>query len=60
MALDRRAGARAGGGASTIIHDQDDALAGADAVYAKSWGPVKHYGQPEEERRWSTGSATGG
>ena len=32
-----------------IIDDPDDALVGADAVYAKSWGSVKLYGRPEEE-----------
>ena len=32
-----------------IINDPDDAFVGADAVYVKSWGSVKLFGQPEEE-----------
>jgi len=42
----------AGGGAPRVVHDQDAAVAGADAVYAKSWGPVSLYGQPEAQRSW--------
>ena len=34
-----------------IINDPDDALVGADAVYAKSWGSVRLFGQPDEEAR---------
>ena len=41
-----------GGGRPSIVHDQDAAIAGADAVYAKSWGPVTLYGQPEAQRAW--------
>jgi len=42
----------AGGGTPRLVHDQDAAIAGADAVYAKSWGPVSLYGQPEAQRPW--------
>jgi N-acetylornithine carbamoyltransferase len=42
----------AGGGAVTTVHDQEAAIAGADAVYAKSWGPVSLYGQAEAQRAW--------
>ncbi len=30
-----------------ISNDPDEATVGADAVYVKSWGSVKHFGQPE-------------
>lgn len=40
------------GGAVALSHDQASAIAGADAVYAKSWGPVSLYGQPEAQRAW--------
>ncbi len=33
-----------------IINDPDEALVGADAVYAKSWGSLKLFGDPEAER----------
>ena len=36
----------------TLVHDQDAAMSGADAVYAKSWGPVTFYGQPELQRSY--------
>jgi N-acetylornithine carbamoyltransferase len=42
----------AGAGAPRVVHDQDAAITGADAVYAKSWGPVPLYGQPEAQRSW--------
>ena len=32
--------AAAGGGSFRLTHDMDDAFAGADAVYPKSWGPL--------------------
>jgi len=41
-----------GGGSVRMIHDQAEAVAGADAVYAKSWGPVSLYGQAESQRAW--------
>lgn len=34
-----REGAAASGGSLRITHDMDDAFAGAEAVYPKSWGP---------------------
>ena len=34
----------------TVTHDQDAAFAGADAVYAKSWGRLDQIGLPMEER----------
>ena len=33
-------GAVASGGSFRVTHDMDDAFAGADAVYPKSWGPL--------------------
>lgn len=39
----------------TIINDPDEALVGADAVYVKSWGSVKHFGQTEEEQALRAG-----
>ncbi len=36
------AGAR--GGEIQVVHDQDEALEGAQVVYAKSWGAPQHYG----------------
>jgi N-acetylornithine carbamoyltransferase len=47
--------ARANGSMVTISNDPDDALIGADAVYVKSWGSLKHFGQPEEEREFRSG-----
>ena len=34
-----RANAKASGGSFTVLHDMDEAFAGADIVYPKSWGP---------------------
>jgi N-acetylornithine carbamoyltransferase len=48
-ALVRRLAQQSGGEFVHIIDDPDDAMVGADAVYVKSWGAVKLYGQPEEE-----------
>jgi len=45
-------GKEAGTGTLTLAHDQAAAIAGADAVYAKSWGPVSLYGQAEAQRPW--------
>ena len=42
----------AGGRAPRFVHDQDAAIAGADAVYAKSWGPVSLFGQHGPQREW--------
>lgn len=38
------------GGDITISHDIDSAYAGADAIYAKSWGAIPYFGNWEEER----------
>jgi N-acetylornithine carbamoyltransferase len=38
------------GGSVTVSHDLDQAVAGADAVYAKSWGSLAHFGDSEAER----------
>ncbi len=38
-----------------INNDPDDAVVGADAVYVKSWGSVKHYDHPEEEAAMRAG-----
>jgi len=34
----------------TVMHDQDEALKGADFVYAKNWSSYQHYGQIETEK----------
>ncbi len=39
------------GAAVDETDDLDGALAGADAVYAKSWGSLLHFGDPEGEAR---------
>lgn len=41
--------ARASGGRLTVSHDIEAAYAGADIVYAKSWGALPYYGRPSEE-----------
>jgi len=48
-ALVRKLAQQSGGEFVHIIDDPDDAMVGADAVYVKSWGAVKLYGQPQEE-----------
>jgi N-acetylornithine carbamoyltransferase len=40
------------GGSLTISHDISSAYRGADVVYAKSWGALPRYGQPEKEWEW--------
>ena len=47
--------ARDNGAMIHINNDPDDALVGADAVYVKSWGSVKHYDHPEEEAAMRAG-----
>src|SRR5437588_8294959 len=37
------------GGRVTIEHDVDEASAGAEVVYAKSWGSKNFYGAPEKD-----------
>jgi N-acetylornithine carbamoyltransferase len=49
-ALVRRIAQERGGEFVHIINDPDEALVGADAVYAKSWGSVKLFAKPDEER----------
>ena len=41
---------RESGGSLRISHDIDDAYAGADIVYAKSWGALPYFGQWEQEK----------
>jgi len=41
--------ARQNGAMLHIHNDPDDALVGADVVYVKSWGSVKHFGKPDDE-----------
>jgi N-acetylornithine carbamoyltransferase len=48
-ALIRRLAQERGGEFVHIIDDPDEAMVGADAVYVKSWGSVKLYGQTQEE-----------
>jgi ornithine carbamoyltransferase len=43
--------ARGSGGSLTITDDRDAALAGASAVYAKSWGSLETWGDLEAETR---------
>lgn len=40
---------QASGGSFEITHDIESAYADADVVYAKSWGALPYYGDPEEE-----------
>ena len=48
-ALIRRTAQQSGGEFVHIMNDPDEAVVGADAVYVKSWGSLKHFGQPEAE-----------
>ncbi|HXE56744.1 MAG TPA: N-acetylornithine carbamoyltransferase [Gemmatimonadales bacterium] len=41
--------ARRSGAMVQLIDDPDEAMVGADAVYAKSWGSLARFGRPEEE-----------
>jgi N-acetylornithine carbamoyltransferase len=41
--------AGASGGSLQVSHDIEAAYAGADVVYAKSWGALPYYGRPDEE-----------
>lgn len=38
------------GGSLTVTDDLDGAIAGAHAIYPKSWGSLEHFGQPDDER----------
>jgi N-acetylornithine carbamoyltransferase len=44
-----RANTAGNGGSLSVSHDIQAAYAGADFVYAKSWGALPFYGRPEEE-----------
>jgi N-acetylornithine carbamoyltransferase len=44
-----RDNAAASGGSLEVSHDIQAAYAGADFVYAKSWGALPFYGRPDEE-----------
>lgn len=48
-ALIRKITQERGGGFVHIMDDPDEAVAGADAVYVKSWGSLRHFGRPAEE-----------
>ena len=48
-ALIRKIAQAQGGEFVHIIPDPDEAVVGADVVYVKSWGSLKHFGQPEAE-----------
>jgi N-acetylornithine carbamoyltransferase len=52
-----RAAATASGGSVRETADRGDALAGADALYAKSWASPTHYGDVEAEARLRAGLA---
>ena len=41
--------AEASGGSLTVTHDIESAYRDADVVYAKSWGALEYYGNPEAE-----------
>ena len=41
-------------GNARVTHDQDEALAGADFVYAKNWASYEHYGEVlSRDRGWT-------
>ena len=42
------------GGTVKVTDDIDAAVAGADAVYVKSWGSLERFGKPDEERELRT------
>jgi len=44
-----RSNARDSGGSFSITHDIESAYTDADVVYAKSWGALPYYGNPEDE-----------
>jgi N-acetylornithine carbamoyltransferase len=39
------------GGKFTVSHNISEGYSDADVVYVKSWGSVKHYGDPREEKQ---------
>ncbi len=44
-----KANAELSGGSLQVSHDIESAYAGAEFVYAKSWGALPYYGRPAEE-----------
>ena len=48
-ALIRKIAQARGGEFVHIIPDPDEAVVGADVVYVKSWGSLRHFGKPEAE-----------
>ena len=50
-----RQNAAAAGGSFSVTHDIEAAYRGAEVVYAKSWGALPLYGQPEKEWEWRKG-----
>lgn len=44
-----RSNVEASGGSLQVSHDIEASYSGADVVYAKSWGALPYYGQPEQE-----------
>jgi N-acetylornithine carbamoyltransferase len=43
------------GGSLELTDDLDGAVDGAHAVYAKAWGSLLHFGNPDAERSWRDG-----
>lgn len=41
----------ANGSSFEVVNDMDEGLKGADIVYAKSWGSIKHYGKWDVEKK---------
>lgn len=54
-ALIRKIAQERGGEFVHIMNDPDEAVTGADAIYVKSWGSVKHFGHPSEEAELRAG-----
>jgi N-acetylornithine carbamoyltransferase len=46
-----RANSKRSGGSVSITHSRASAFKGVHAVYAKSWGSLKHYGNEADERQ---------
>lgn len=42
--------AQSRGGSLTVTDHLEDGVAGADAVYVKSWGALPYFGRPDEEK----------
>jgi ornithine carbamoyltransferase len=52
-----RAAANAAGGSLRETSNRDEALAGAQVIYAKEWGSTTHYGDAEGDARLRAGLA---